>query len=111
MNIIDVARAMGVDVTSNEVTGAIDEVNVLGALADLIERDPENQDLYDEAAARVRQSRSAGVEEIPSGSVLTRPSKVAVVTTQLRYRSEMADIFTDLAIDVGLRDQRKLVPA
>jgi hypothetical protein len=27
----------------------------------------------------------------------------AEATTQLRYRSEMADLFTDLAIDVGLR--------
>jgi hypothetical protein len=27
---------------------------------------------------------------------------------QLRYRSEMAEIFTDLAIDVGLRDVERL---
>lgn len=33
-----------------------------------------------------------------------------MTTTQLRYRSEMADIFTDLAIDVGLRANGKLVP-
>ena len=34
-----------------------------------------------------------------------------VATIQLRYRSEMADIFTDLAIDVGLRQHSKLVDA
>jgi hypothetical protein len=30
---------------------------------------------------------------------------------QLRYRSEMADVFTDLAIDVGLRDAESLAAA
>jgi len=32
-------------------------------------------------------------------------------TTQLRYRSEMADLFLDLAIDVGLRQDSELAPA
>jgi hypothetical protein len=109
VNVMDVARAIGVNVMDRGVTGAIDEQNVLRALAELAEDDPDNSDLYDAAVTEVRHSRSAGLEELPAGSVLRRPSEVA--TTQLRYRSEMADIFTDLAIDVGLRHQRKLVPA
>jgi hypothetical protein len=109
VNVLDVARAMGLDVTNGEVTGTIDEKNVLDALADLAENDPENDDLFGAAAARVQRARSAGVEEFDAGSILSRPNEVA--TTQLRYRSEMADIFVDLAIDVGLRHHRKLVPA
>ena len=109
MNVLDVALAIGLNVTNGEVTGTIDEENVLGALADLAEDDPENDDLFGAAAARVQRRRSAGVEELHAGSIFIRPREV--VTTQLRYRSEMADIFTDLAIDVGLRQHRKLVPA
>jgi hypothetical protein len=109
VNVLDVARAIGISVTNGEVTGTIDEENVLDALADLAEDDPENDDLFGDAAARVQRARSAGVEELHAGSILIRGREVA--TTQLRYRSEMADIFTDLAIDVGLRNHRKLVPA
>jgi len=107
VNVLDVARAIGLNVTNAEVTGTIDEENVLDALADLAEDDPDNDDLFGDAAARVQRARSAGVEELHAGSI--RPREVA--TTQLRYRSEMADIFIDLAIDVGLRHHRKLVPA
>jgi hypothetical protein len=109
VNVLDVARAIGLNVTNSEVTGTIDEENVLDALAELAEDDPENDDLFGYAAARVQRARSAGVEQLHAGSILIRPSEVA--TTQLRYRSEMADIFTDLAIDIGLRHHRKLVPA
>ena len=42
-------------------------------------------------------------------SVLHRFRDGAVV--QLRYRSEMADVFTDLAIDVGLRDADSMADA
>jgi hypothetical protein len=35
---------------------------------------------------------------------LSRPE----TSVQLRYRSEMADVLTDLAIDVGLRDVERL---
>ena len=42
-------------------------------------------------------------------SVLDRSRGGAAV--QLRYRSEMADVFIDLAIDVGLRDAESLAEA
>lgn len=107
MKVMDVANTLGL--TGAEVTGTIDEADVLSALAELGESDPQNKDLYDEAAERVRDARSAGVEELDAASAAIFPRSGRV--TQLRYRSEMADIFTDLAIDVGLRDHRKLVDA
>ncbi len=108
MDVMGVARAIGLDVTNREVTGTIDEQHVLDALDELIEGDPENGDLFSEAAARVQRARSAGVEQLPAERIRARSSEVS--TTQLRYRSEMVDLFTDLAIDVGLRDQHHLVP-
>lgn len=101
---MDAARTIGLDL----VAGTIDQEDVLSALADLAEVDPENDQLFREAAARVRRARSAGVEEFDAGSRLTGPK---VATTQLRYRSEMAEVFTDLAIDVGLRHQTQAVAA
>jgi hypothetical protein len=67
----------------------------------LAEREPEHRDLFDAAAARVQRARSAGVEQLEANSVAIRHGGGA--TVQLRYRSEIAEIFTDLAIDVGLR--------
>ena len=101
MNIMDVARSLGLVVSSGTVTGTIDQQKVLGALAELAESDPAHADLYAEAADHVRSLRSAGMETHESNSFQTHTG--ADVTTQLRYRSEMADLFTDLAIDVGLR--------
>lgn len=98
---MDVARTIGLDL----VTGTIDEKVVLSALAELAENDPENDDLIREAAVRVQGARSAGVEEPDAGSRLIGRKET---TTQLRYRSEMADVFTDLAIDVGLRHPSRL---
>jgi hypothetical protein len=109
VNVLDVARAIGLNVANGEASGTIDQRNVLDALADLAKDDPVNEDLFGDAAARVQRARSAGVEELHAGSILIGPREAA--TTQLRYRSEMADIFTDLAIDVGLRHHGKLVPA
>ncbi len=109
MNVMDTARVIGLVVRNGAaVTGTIDQAKVLGALADLAHGDPENADLYDAVATTVQHARSAGAEDLP-GSSLMVPSDAA--TTQLRYRSEMADLFTDLAIDVGLRHHRKLVAA
>lgn len=100
MNVMNVARGIGI-VSKGEVTGTIDQQRVLGALAELSENDPEHADLYDAVAERVRSTRSAGVETHEANSFQLRPG--AGAKTQLRYRSEMADLFTDLAIDVGLR--------
>ena len=101
MNVMDVARAIGLVVSNGEVAGTIDQQKVLGALAVLTEEDPAHADLYDATAEHVRSARSAGVETHEANSFRNGPG--AEATTQLRYRSEMADLFTDLAIDVGLR--------
>jgi hypothetical protein len=109
MNIMDAARAIGLVVSNGEVAGTIDQQKVLGALAELTEVDPAHADLYAAAAEHVRSTRSAGVETHEANSFLMRPG--AEATIQLRYRSEMADLFTDLAIDVGLRRQQEPVAA
>jgi hypothetical protein len=101
MNVMNVARSIGLVVSNGEVAGTIDQQKVLGALAELTESDPAYADLYAAAAEHVRSTRSAGVQTHEASSFHVRPG--AEETTQLRYRSEMADLFTDLAIDVGLR--------
>ena len=53
-------------------------------------------------------ARSAGAEGPLTSGTRVDPRDT---TTQLRYRSEMADLFLDLAIDVGLRQDSELVPA
>jgi len=109
MNVMDVARDIGLVARNGEVTGTIDQEKVLRALDQLTERDPANVELFNAVAERVRRARSAGVEVHDATSTLIRDRDIA--TTQLRYRSEMADLFTDLAIDVGLRHHRDLVAA
>ncbi len=101
MNIMDVAQSLGLVASNATVTGTIDQQKLLGALVELTEDDPAHADLYAAAAAHVRGARSAGMEIHDANSFHLRPG--AEPTTQLRYRSEMADLFTDLAIDVGLR--------
>lgn len=101
MKVMDVARTLGLVATDGEVTGTIDQQRVLDALAELAESDKNNADLVAFVAEQVRAARSAGVEVHDPHSVRVRPD--GATTTQLRYRSEMADLFTDLAIDVGLR--------
>ncbi len=106
MNVMDVARSIGLVARAGTISGTIEETKVLSALARMAETDPTNADLFEEAAARVRSTRSAGVEELDGNSRIFGPRDVR--TIQLRYRAEMADIFTDLAIDVGLRQRRPL---
>jgi len=101
MNIMDVARSMGLVVSNGTVAGTIDQEKVLAALVELTENDPAHADLYATAAEHVRSARSAGMETHEANSSQRRLG--AEATTQLRYRSEMVDLFTDLAIDVGLR--------
>jgi len=107
VNVMDVARALGL--VDDQPTGTVDEADVLSGLAELAEVDPENDDLFSDAAERVRRARSAGVETIDASSRGMFGRDVS--TIQLRYRSEMTDIFTDLAIDVGLRHHRQLAEA
>ena len=109
MKVMDAARAIGIVVTGGDVSGTIDEVKVLTALTDLANDDPANVDLFHEVAARVVLARSAGAEGALTSGTRVHPGDDT--TTQLRYRSEMADLFLDLAIDVGLRQDSELVPA
>ena len=110
MNVITVARSIGL-VTDDrrEVSGTIDEAVVLAAISELATASRGHDDLFADAAMRVRLARSAGVVHTDPTSVLHRSRDGAAV--QLRYRSEMADVFTDLAIDIGLRDARSLAEA
>jgi len=103
MNIMDAARSLGLVDSNGTMAGTVDQQNVLGALVELAENDPTHADLYGEAAEFVQGARSAGMEILEANGLKSRPG--AEETTQLRYRSEMADLFIDLAIDVGLRNQ------
>ena len=102
MKVMDAAARIGL-ISTGEVTGTIDERKVLGALAELAADDPANADLYADAASNVGASRSAGAEVIDVARSL---DPHAAPTIRLRYRSEMVDLFTDLAIDVGMRSSR-----
>lgn len=110
MNVMSAARAIGV-VTDDgrEVSGTIDESVVLASIAELAEAHEGYDDLFADAAMRVQLARSAGVVHHDPGSIV-RPSRDGTAV-QLRYRSEMADLFTDLAIDVGLRQAESLAEA
>ena len=107
MNVMAIARSIGlVSEDRREVSGTIDEAVVLASISELAAANPGNDDLFADAAMRVMLARSAGVGLPDETSALHRSSDG--VSVQLRYRSEMADVFIDLAIDVGLRDAESL---
>jgi len=107
MSVMAVARAIGlVTGARGEVSGTISEDVVLASIRSLTGAHPGNDDLFEDAAARVRRARSAGVVQPDVTSALHR-SRTGP-TVQLRYRKEMADVFTDLAIDIGLREAERL---
>jgi hypothetical protein len=109
MNVMAVARSIGlVTADRREVSGTIDQAVVLAAISELATASPGNDDLFADAAMQVQLARSAGVVHTDATSVLHGPHDGAL---QLRYRSEMADVFTDLAIDIGLRDAQSLAEA
>jgi hypothetical protein len=106
VNVSAAARSIGlVRDDGREVYGTIDEDVVLTSISSLAAAHPGNDDLFADAAMRVQLARSAGVVQPDPTSVLHRSRTGG--TVQLRYRSEMADVFTDLAIDVGLRDAER----
>lgn len=110
MNVTSVARSIGlISDDRREVFGTIDEDVVLASISELAMTNPDDEDLFADAAMRVQLSRSAGVEQFDAKSVLNRSR--AGGTIQLRYRSEMADVFTDLAIDVAMRNAARLADA
>ena len=102
MNVMETARSIGlVGEDGANVFGNIEETVVLGALSELALFRPSAADLFDGASSQVRRARSAGIERPERNSISARER--AVDEIQLRYRTEMADIFIDLAIDLGLR--------
>ena len=109
MNVMDAAREIGLVVTDGTVSGTIDEAKVLSVLTELENDNPAHADLFHDAVARVLLARSAGAEGPLTNGTRLQPGDAA--PTQLRYRSEMADLFLDLAIDIGMRKDSELVPA
>ena len=102
MDVMDTARSIGlVDLVGRTATGTIEEAAVLAAISELAAAAPDHEDLFADAAMQVQLARSAGVVQPDAMSVLHRSRGGEAV--QLRYRSEMAALFVDLAIDVGLR--------
>jgi hypothetical protein len=102
VNVLAAAHSIGLAANDRgEVSGTIDEEVVLAAISALAVDHPGHDELLAEAAMRVELSRSAGVEQLDANSVLNRSR--SATTVQLRYRSEMADVFMDLAIDIGIR--------
>lgn len=107
MNVMTAARSIGlVTDDGREVSGTIDEAVVLASISELANAHAGGDDLFADAATRVRIARSAGVVQPDATSILSRSREGAAV--QMRYRSEMAEVFTDLAIDVGLREAESL---
>ncbi len=105
MDVLATAAAIGLTADAGgDGLGTIEEDVVLAALSDLAAAHPEAADLFAEAAARVQLARSAGVERLDAGSVFA--ARRGSREIQLRYRSEMREIFTDLAIDLALRRPR-----
>ena len=102
MDVLDTARELGLFVEDEtDAVGGIAEQVVLDALSNLALNHEGDSDLFAEAAARVQLARSAGVEQVAADSVFARSGNAR--QEQFRYRSEMHEVFTDLAIDLGLR--------
>ena len=81
---------------------------MLTALEELSAAHPDHADLFIVAADRVRSARSAGKETLEANSVFGRYRDSNEI--QLRYRGEMAEVFTDLAIDLALRGVKVAEP-
>ena len=110
MNVMATARSIGlVGDNGADVFGNIEQKVVLDALNELASSYPSASELFEEASEKVRRSRSAGVERPERNSVSARDRSVEEI--QLRYRNEMADIFIDLAIDLGLRGDSEVATA
>ena len=102
MDVMTTARTIGlIGADGSDVFGTIERDAVLAALADLAREQGTDADLFEAAAARVAASRSAGVEKLEKSGFLGRTAVNGEI--QLSYRAEMAAIFVDLAIDLGLR--------
>ena len=102
MHVLTVAKTIGLAADgAGELSGTVEEEVVLAALEELSTALPDHADLFIVAADRVRSSRSAGLEVLDANSVFGRYRQSNEI--QLRYRGEMAEVLTDLAIDLALR--------
>jgi hypothetical protein len=104
MDVLAAAASIGVTLDP-DAHGTVEERSVLTVLAELAAGRPDCADLFAEAGTRVQLSRSAGVEHIQAGSVFAPAGRS--VEVQLRYRSEMAEMFMDLAIDLAGREHER----
>jgi len=110
MDVMTTARNIGlIGADGSEVFGTIEREAVLAELGDLALFYETDVDLFDAATERVRASRSAGVERLGATGFLGRNNPTGEI--QLSYRAEMASIFLDLAIDLGLRHSPAPAPA
>ena len=102
MHVLTTAKTLGLEADEHgEIAGTIEEGMVLAALEELSAALPDHADLFIIASDRVRSARSAGLEVLEENSVFGRYRDTNQI--QLRYRGEMAEVFTDLAIDLALR--------
>lgn len=102
MDVMTTARNIGlIGADGSDVFGTIERDAVLQALRDIAVFYEAEADLFAAAAERVNAARSAGVERMGDIDFLGRGNTTGEI--QLSYRAEMASIFLDLAIDVGLR--------
>lgn len=102
MDVMMTARNIGlIGADGGDVFGTIERHVVIAALGELALGDSDDADLFAAAVQRVNEARSAGVERLGETSFLGRTNAAGEI--QLSYRAEMADIFMDLAIDLGIR--------
>ena len=110
MDVMMRARQIGlIGEDGNNVFGTIERHSVLAVLAEVALSHPADTDLIDDAVDRVKRARSAGVERLEKTSFLGRTNEVGEI--HLNYRADMADIFMDLAIDLGIRHTATPSPA
>jgi len=103
MDVMTAARDLGLTGDAGGGFGTIEEPSVIEALLDLGKGHPGHGDLFADAVAKVQRSRSAGQLHIDADSVFAKNRTERDV--QLRYRAEMAELFLDLAIDLGSLEQ------
>lgn len=102
MHVLTTAKMLGLSADEHgELSGTVEEGVVLAALEELSAALPDHADLFILAADRVRSARSAGLEVLDANSVFGRYRESNEI--QLRYRGEISEVFTDLAIDLALR--------
>ena len=102
MDVMTTARNIGlIAADGSSVFGTIERHVVVAALSELALTSVADADLFEAAVTRVNASRSAGVERLGATSFLGRTDAAGEI--QLSYRAEMADVFMDLAIDLGIR--------